>query len=45
MDILSSWIKSIVKGRLRWSKSTAEWKEAAKYFTSSEFWKEYFEYP
>ncbi|MBO3460910.1 glycosyltransferase [Aetokthonos hydrillicola Thurmond2011] len=44
MNILYSWIKSIIKGRLIWAKLTTEWKQSAKDLTSIEFWKYYLEH-
>ncbi len=42
-NILSAWIKSVVKTTLQWSNINKRWKEAANEFTSLEFWQTYLE--
>ena len=41
ISILFAWIKSAIKNRFRWSDVSAEWKKAAKDFTSIQFWQNY----
>ncbi|OUL31384.1 glycosyltransferase [Nostoc sp. 106C] len=41
IKILMRWFKIITKSTLRWNCVTSEWKNAFKYLTSSEFWKDY----
>lgn len=42
-NILSAWIKSVVKTTLQWSNINKQWKQAADEFTSREFWQIYLE--
>ncbi len=41
INILFAWFKSAIKNSLRWSDVSAEWKKAAKDFTSIQFWQNY----
>jgi galactofuranosylgalactofuranosylrhamnosyl-N-acetylglucosaminyl-diphospho-decaprenol beta-1,5/1,6-galactofuranosyltransferase len=41
MRILMRWFKIVIKSATSWSSITLEWKNAFKYFTSMEFWKDY----
>ncbi len=40
-DILSTWIKSIIKSTFKWSRITKQWKQASKELTSTTFWQNY----
>ena len=41
INILFAWFKSAIKNSLRWTNVSAEWKKAAKDFTSIQFWQNY----
>lgn len=41
IGILMRWFQIVIKSATRWSSVTLEWKNAFKYFTSIEFWKDY----
>jgi galactofuranosylgalactofuranosylrhamnosyl-N-acetylglucosaminyl-diphospho-decaprenol beta-1,5/1,6-galactofuranosyltransferase len=41
INILTKWVKSAILGRLRWTRVSAEWKEAEKDLSSIQFWQSY----
>ncbi len=43
INILISWMKSIIKSSFQWSYVSAEWKKAANDLTSVQFWQNYLE--
>jgi galactofuranosylgalactofuranosylrhamnosyl-N-acetylglucosaminyl-diphospho-decaprenol beta-1,5/1,6-galactofuranosyltransferase len=40
-NILSTWVKCVIKGAFGWSKITKQWKQASTELTSTTFWKNY----